>query len=285
MSKPLITLYIPGTREDMILKSAKYEPDAIIIDLEDTVPMDLKAETRTRIADLIPQLSLQPIIRINNEPDLIQDDLKAVASDKINSILVPMAEDLDALKEADRVVTKIEIEQGYEPDSIKFILMMESVLGVMRCYDLATSVKRVESVAFGSAEDGDLQREMGCGFSVEGTEMLYARSKVLLEARAAKLPYVLDGAFSAVKDLDALRADCTLSRRLGYDGRTLIHPSQIPVAREAYSLPKEELAHYRKVVEEFGVAEANGLAAVQVNGKLIDYAMYKQAKAVLARSE
>jgi citrate lyase subunit beta/citryl-CoA lyase len=285
MSKPLITLYIPGTREDMILKSAKYEPDAIIIDLEDTVPMDLKAETRTRIADLIPQLSLQPIIRINNEPDLIQDDLKAVASDKINSILVPMAEDLDALKEADRVVTKIEIEQGYEPDSIKFILMMESVLGVMRCYDLATSVKRVESVAFGSAEDGDLQREMGCGFSVEGTEMLYARSKVLLEARAAKLPYVLDGAFSAVKNLDALRADCTLSRRLGYDGRTLIHPSQIPVAREAYSLPKEELAHYRKVVEEFGVAEANGLAAVQVNGKLIDYAMYKQAKAVLARSE
>ena len=285
MSKPLITLYIPGTREDMILKSAKYEPDAIIIDLEDTVPMDLKAETRTRIADLIPQLSLQPIIRINNEPDLIQDDLKAVASDKINSILVPMAEDLDALKEADRVVTKIEIEQGYEPDSIKFILMMESVLGVMRCYDLATSVKRVESVAFGSAEDGDLQREMGCGFSVEGTEMLYARSKVLLEARAAKLPYVLDGAFSAIKDLDALRADCTLSRRLGYDGRTLIHPSQIPVAREAYSLPKEELAHYRKVVEEFGVAEANGLAAVQVNGKLIDYAMYKQAKAVLVRSE
>ena len=285
MSKPLITLYIPGTREDMILKSAKYEPDAIIIDLEDTVPMDLKAETRTRIADLIPQLSLQPIIRINNEPDLIQDDLKAVASDKINSILVPMAEDLDALKEADRVVTKIEIEQGYEPDSIKFILMMESVLGVMRCYDLATSVKRVESVAFGSAEDGDLQREMGCGFSVEGTEMLYARSKVLLEARAAKLPYVLDGAFSAVKDLDALRADCTLSRRLGYDGRTLIHPSQIPVAREAYSMPKEELAHYRKVAEEFEVAEANGLAAVQVNGKLIDYAMYKQAKAVLARSE
>jgi citrate lyase subunit beta/citryl-CoA lyase len=155
----------------------------------------------------------------------------------------------------------------------------------MRCYDLATSVKRVESVAFGSAEDGDLQREMGCGFSVEGTEMLYARSKVLLEARAAKLPYVLDGAFSAVKDLDALRADCTLSRRLGYDGRTLIHPSQIPVAREAYSLPKEELAHYREVAEEFEVAEANGLAAVQVNGKLIDYAMYKQAKAVLARSE
>ena len=284
MSKPLITLYIPGTREDMILKSAKYEPDAIIIDLEDTVPMDLKAETRTRIADLIPQLSLPPIVRINNEPDLIEDDLKAVASDKINCILIPMAEDVDVIKDADRIVTKIEKDQGYEPDSIKFILMMESVLGVMRCYDLATSATRVESVAFGSAEDGDLQRELGCGFSIEGTEMMYARSKVLLEARAAKLPYVLDGAFSAVKDLDALRADCTLSRRLGYDGRTLIHPSHIAVAREAYALPEVELAHYQKAVEEFEVAEKNGEAAVQVYGKLIDYAMYKQAKSVLARS-
>lgn len=285
MSNPLITLYIPGTREDMILKSEKYEPDAIIIDLEDTVPMDLKAETRNQISDLIPKLFSPPIIRINNEPDLIEDDLKAVASNKINSILVPMAEDVDVIKNADRIVAKIENEQGLEPDSIKFILMMESVLGLMRCYDLATSVKRVESVAFGSAEDGDLQRELGCGFSVEGTEMLYARSKVLLEARAAKLPYVLDGAFSAVKDLDAFRADCTLSRRLGYDGRTLIHPSQILVAREAYSLPEEELAHYRKAVEEFEAAEKKGEAAVQVNGKLVDYAMYKQAKSVLDRSK
>jgi citrate lyase subunit beta/citryl-CoA lyase len=284
MSKPLITLYIPGTREDMILKSGKYEPDAVIIDLEDTVPMNLKAETRERISDLIPQLSMPPIIRINNEPDLIEDDLTAVVSDKINSILVPMAEDVEAIKNADRIVTKIEKDQGLEPDSVKFILMMESVLGVLRCYDLVTSVKRVESVAFGSAEDGDLQRELGCGFSVEGTEMMYARSKVLLEARAAKLPYVLDGAFSNVKNLDALREDCTLSRRLGYDGRTLIHPSHIAVAREAYALPEEELAHYCKAVAEFEAAEAKGLAAVTVNDKLIDYAMYKQAKSVLARS-
>lgn len=267
----------------MILKSAKYEPDAVIIDLEDSVPMNLKAETRVKIAGLIPQLSMPPIIRVNSEPELIEDDLKAVVSDKIKCILVPMAEDVGAINHADRIVSKIENERGLEPDSIKFILMMESVLGVLRCYDLATAANRVESIAFGSAEDGDLQRELGCAFSIEGTELLYARSKVVLEARAAKLPYVLDGAFSDVKNLEALRADCTLSRRLGYDGRTLIHPSHIAVAREAYSLPEEEIAHYRKAVEEFEAAEAKGLAAVQVNGKLIDYAMYKQAKTVLAR--
>ena len=107
---------------------------------------------------------------------------------------------------------------------------------------------------------------------------------MLLEARAAKLPYVLDGAFSDIEDRDALRADCTLSRRLGYDGRTLIHPAQIPVARAAYALPEEEIAHYRKAVEEFEAAEKRGEASIQVDGRMIDYAMYKQAKSVLARS-
>lgn len=284
MSKPLITLYVPGTREDMIQKATKYQPDAVIIDLEDTVPMNLKAETRGRIADLIPQLSMPPLVRVNSEPDLIEHDLNAVVSDKIKGILIPMAENVEAIEDADRIVTQLEKEQKLEANSIKFILLIESVLGVLRCYELATAANRVESVTFGSAEDGDLQRELGCAFSIEGTELMYARSKVLLEARAAKLTYVLDGAFSDIKNHDALRADCTLSRRLGYHGRTLIHPGQIPIARAAYALPEEEITHYRKAVEQFEAAEKRGEASIQVNGKLIDYAMYKQAKTVLARS-
>jgi len=284
MSKPLITLYVPGTRADMIQKATKYDPDAVIIDLEDTVPMDLKAQTRGRVADLIPQLSMPPLVRVNSEPELIEDDLDAVVSGNIRGILIPMAESVSAIEEANRVVSRLEGERQLEPDSIKFILLVESALGVLRCYDLATAASRVESVAFGSAEDGDLQRALGCTFSIAGTELMYARSKVLLEARAARLPYVLDGAFSDIKDDDALRADCTLSRRLGYDGRTLIHPAQIPVARAAYARPEEELAHYREAVKEFEAAEKRGEASIQVNGRLIDYAMYKQAKAVLARS-
>jgi len=124
---------------------------------------------------------------------------------------------------------------------------------------------------------------LGCAYSSDGMELHYARSKVLLEARAAQLPYVLDGVFSDIKDADAFRRDCELSRRLGYDGRTLIHPGQIAIARETYSLSETAIGHYRNVIEKFEAAERLGEASIQVDGKLIDYAMYNQAKRALSR--
>ena len=138
-------------------------------------------------------------------------------------------------------------------------------------------------MSFGSAEDGDLQRDLGCDFSLDGTELLYARSKVLLECRAAKLPYVLDGAFSDVGNVEAFRTDSTLSRRLGYDGRTCVHPGQVDPAREIYSISEVQKTYYKKVVAEFEVALEEGAASIKVDGKMVDNAMYVQAKAVLDR--
>ncbi len=170
----------------------------------------------------------------------------------------------------------------WSPISIKLLLLIETALGVARCLDVATAAKRVETVAFGSAEDGDLQRELKCAFSIEGPELLYSRSKVLVDARAAKLPYVLDGAFSDLTNEKTLRADCLLSKRLGYDGRTLVHPQQLGPAREIYLPRPEEIDYYTRLVNAFEAAEAAGKAAIQLEGKLIDYAMYKKAKTFLA---
>jgi citrate lyase subunit beta/citryl-CoA lyase len=136
-------------------------------------------------------------------------------------------------------------------------------------------------VVFGSAEDGDLQRNLHCAFSIDGPELNYSRSRVLVEARAAGLPYVLDGAWSGVQDLDGLRAECTLSKRIGYDGRTLIHPKHVAIAREAYEPNPDEIAYYTRLLEAFEGAEKKGLAAINFEGKLVDYAMYKKAKVFL----
>ena len=145
----------------------------------------------------------------------------------------------------------------------------------------ATASPRVESVSFGSAQDGDLQGDLQCAWSLEGTELLYARSKVLLDARAARLPYVLDGAYSDIKNDDALRTDCQLSKRLGYDGRTAVHPQQVAVIRDTYAASAEELNYYRRLIAAFEVAEADGSAAISLDGKLVDYAMYKKAQTFL----
>lgn len=279
MTQPLITLYTPGTKPELMHKAAQYEPDAIIIDLEDTVPVQRKAEIRAAVGELIPALDTPKLVRINSEPEHYEEDLKAIVCDRLDAVVYPMAEDVATVERVDQIITGLERERGLEPDSVRLILLIETALGVVRCFDVASAAKRIDSVAFGSAEDADLQRDLKCAWSVEGTEMLYARSKVLLDSRAAGLPYVLDGAFSDIGNDEALRADCVLSKRLGYDGRTLIHPRQIAVAREAYAPSEQELAYYGKVVAAFEEAEAKGIAAIKVEGKLIDYAMYKMAKA------
>ena len=283
MPYPLITLYTPGIKLDLARKAGKYNPDAIIIDLEDTVPPDLKNEVRHEVAELIPDLVNPPLVRINNDNDYLENDLRAIITKNTRGILLPKVEHTDNLEMVDSIMSESERELGLEKNSIKLILLIETALGVMRCYELASCLPRIESVSFGSAEDGDLQTNLGCSFSIEGPELLYARSRVLLEARAAQLPYVLDGAFSGIDDLDGFKKDCKISRRLGYDGRTLVHPTQIEPAREIYTISEEKIKYYQRVIQEFEASEKLGNASIKVDGKLVDYAMYNQAKSLLQR--
>ena len=282
MRAPLISLYTPGSRPDLIEKAVRYDPDAIIIDLEDSVAIDRKDAARRDVSALLPSLHVPVVVRVNSEPEYLRQDLDAVVSPYIYGIALPMTESAADVHNADAIIAGLEADRGIAPGTMKLIPLIETALGVYRCFEISTAAARVESVAFGSAEDGDLQRNLKCAWSAEGTEMLYARSRVLLEARAAGLPYVLDGAFSDIGNPEALRADCLLSKRLGYDGRTLIHPSQVAPARELYVASAEDVAYYRRLVTAFEDAEASGRGAIALEGKLVDYAMYRKAQELLA---
>jgi len=279
--RPLITLYTPGNRPDLVEKAARFDPDGIVIDLEDSVPIDLKGTARQQVAEILPRLETMNLVRVNSEAQFLEDDLTAVVSEHIYGIGLPMAETVEQVENADRVITRLERERGLEPDSVKLLLLIETARGVAKCFDLCSATGRVESVVFGSAEDGDLQRDLHCAFSIDGPELNYSRSRVLVEARAAGLPYVLDGAWSGVQDLDGLRSECTLSKRIGYDGRTLIHPKHVAIAREVYEPNPDDIAYYTRLLEAFEEAEKKGLAAINFEGKLVDYAMYKKAKLFL----
>jgi citrate lyase subunit beta/citryl-CoA lyase len=279
--RPLITLYTPGNRSELIEKAARFEPDGIFVDLEDSVPIQMKEAARRSVSEILPRLETLALVRVNSEPQFLEDDLTAVVSEHIYGIGLPMAESVEQVENADRIITRLERERGLEPDSVKLLLLIETARGVAKCFDVCSAAKRVESVIFGSAEDGDLQRDLHCAFSIDGPELNYSRSRVLVEARAAGLPYVLDGAWSGIQDLDGLRAECVLSKRIGYDGRTLIYPKHIAVAREAYEPNPDEIAYYTRLIGAFEDAEKKGLAAVSFEGKLVDYAMYKKAKLFL----
>jgi citrate lyase subunit beta/citryl-CoA lyase len=213
---------------------------------------------------------------------LLIDDLDAVVRPGLDAILLSKAENVEDVQQTATAIERNESQHGMKQGSAEIILQIENALGVYNCFNLIKTSPRVGATCFGSARDGDLQTDLGCAWSIEGTELLYARSKVLLDTRAAGSHiHPLDGVFSDLNDELGLIADSHLSARLGYIGRTVIHPKQIAPVKSAYAVPAAELAYYQKVAAEFAAAEMAGTAAIVVEGKLVDYAMAQRARRVL----
>jgi citrate lyase subunit beta/citryl-CoA lyase len=273
-------------------KALESGADAVIFDLEDSVPVAAKAEARGLVSKAIESAAAANrggpavFVRVNAAATgLLGDDLLAVVRPGLDGIFLPKAETVAEVELAGSYLDRYEAAHGAHHKTIEIILMIESALGVRRCFELIEASPRVASTCIGVAQDGDLQTDLGCSWSVEGTELLYARSKVLLDTRAAGKPYPLDGVFSNLADEEALIKDSRLSARLGYVGRTVIHPKQIEPVRRAYAVPESEVAYYTKVVKEFEAVEKSGVAAITIDGKLVDYAMFQRAKRVLALAQ
>lgn len=287
--KPVRTaLFAPGIKERVMTKALESGADAVILDLEDSVPLASKAEARALVSGIIDGATgaaAHPAIfvRVNAATSgLLADDLDAVVRPGLAAVLLAKAESVDDVRATAAAIGGHEAKRGMNPGTADIILQIESALGVYHCFDLIKASPRVAATCFGSARDGDLQSDLGCSWSIEGTELLYARSKVLLDSRAAGSHiHPIDGVFSDLNDEAGLIADSRLSARLGYIGRTVIHPRQIAPVRGAYAIPDAEIAYYQKVVVEFAAAEKTGTAAIVVDGKLVDYAMAQRARRVL----
>ena len=272
-------------------KALESGADAVLLDLEDSVAIAAKAEARSLVAKVIDDVAAAGVtgsgpaifVRVNaTATGLLDEDLAAIVRPGLDAVFLPKVESVSEVQNADSTLERLESARGMKPGAVEIVLMIESALGVYRCFDLIKASPRVASTCIGVARDGDLQTDLGCSWSIEGTELLYARSKVLLDTRAAGKAWPLDGVFSDLGDEEGLIKDSTLSARLGYVGRTVIHPKQIAPVRRAYAVPEADVAYYQQVVSEFEAVEKTGAAAaITVNGKLVDYAMYQRAKRVL----
>ena len=290
--KPLRTaLFAPGIKERVMTKALESGADAVIFDLEDSVPVAAKAEARDLVSRAIAAAAVRAArpavyVRVNSAASgMLDADLSAIVQRGLDGVFLPKAETTAEVQQTAATLERLEGERNVSGGSIEIVLMIESALSVYRCHDMLQASPRVATACIGGARDGDLQTDLGCSWSIEGTELLYARSKVLLDTRAAGKPYPLDGVYSDLEDEAGLRQDTQLSARLGYVGRTVIHPKQIAPVREAYAVPEKDVTYYREVIAQFEAAEKTGHAAIVVEGKLVDYAMYARAKRVLALSE
>ena len=159
---------------------------------------------------------------------------------------------------------------------------LETAQGIYHAYQIATSSARVPTLFGTAGKGGDTTRSLGYVWSKTGSETLYIRSKVLLEARAAGVAYPLMASWFDLIDLEGLRADARLNRQLGYSGQVVIHPTHVPVVNEVFTPASEEIAYYQGLLAAMEEAERQGTAAVTYQGAMVDIAMMKTAQQVLA---
>ncbi|MGH9247696.1 MAG: HpcH/HpaI aldolase/citrate lyase family protein [Acidimicrobiales bacterium] len=278
-------LFSPGNRRDLIEKAGRSGADAVIVDLEDAVPADAKDAARAGLADL-PVVPVPVYVRVNAvDTGWLWDDVVAAGQAGVAGVVVPKAEDPDVMRRIDGALTALEVTAGRTTGEADVIPLIESALGVLATHAMLTSSERVRAVLFGSGEQGDLVADLGCEWTPDGTGLLHARSHVLLAARAAGIDQPLDAVFMDFRNPDALRTECRLARRLGYVGKVAIHPAQIPVIHEVFTPTPEEVAHHRRVLDAFEKALAEGSASINVDGQMVDYAVARLARTVLARAE
>lgn len=276
-------LVVPGNRPDRMAKATGYGPDSLTLDLEDSVPPAEHAAARHHVAaflDAMPSLPVfvRPVALGRRE---FEEDLDAAVRPGLAGLILPQVEHPDEVRAVDQRLAGLERERGLEPGSVRLMPAAESASAVRRLYEIVTASERVLGTNFNGADGGDLCTDLGVTWTLDGPELLYVRSKVLFTGRAAGLELILDSVFADLEDEPGFERDTELGRRLGYTGRTAIHPRQLPTINQIYSPSQAELASARALLEAFHEAEQRGTGAIRHEGKLVDYAMVRRAERLL----
>jgi citrate lyase subunit beta/citryl-CoA lyase len=281
-------LSTPGNRADMLDKALSYGADAIIVDLEDSVPAEEKDDARAATRAFVERRGgeIPVYVRVNHaRHELLPGDLDAIAVDGLVGIQLPKAASPDDVRSVAARLDELEAERGLPPGGIEMIVSLESALGVLHAYEILGASPRVGSTMPGTAENGDLQSDLGCEYTADEIAFLYTRSHVLLCARAVGIENPIDGVYGNVRDSEGFEATARQARILGYRGKKVIHPRQIEIANRVFAPTSEELDFHERVLEALGEAAKRGSAATVVDGKMVDTAMVETARRVLAWGE
>lgn len=275
-------LFTPGNNMRMIQKAGSLAADAIILDLEDAVPMADKETALIFVRDSIEDLSIKgsaPLVRVNAlTTGLTEEDLEWVVQKGLICVVLPKVESKEDILQMARLVDQQEKEKGIEPGSLALMPVLETARGVLNAYEVAKASQRIAAVAFGAI---DFARDMGIALSREGAQLLYARSRIAISARAAGV-LAIDTPWIDVADAEGLVQEAQMARQLGFRGKLLIHPTQIEPVNRVFSPSESEVEYAEKVVEAFQRAEARGLGAISLEGKMIDIANFRQAEELLS---
>ena len=279
-------LYLPANNEHMILKAPTLGADVITLDLEDSVPPAEKENARQLVKKHIKEMSTtgsEAWVRINAwDTDLTLADLDAVVVEGLDGITLPKCNGLADVRRLDDEITRLEKLRGLPVGGIKVAILIETALGVLTVDEAVGGSNRLVAVIFGAV---DYTRDMKVTRTDKADEQFYARARIGVAARAHGL-VAEDAPFPNYSDVEAFKENCRSGAQLGFEGRQIINPRQIPIAHEVYSPAPERVEWAKeitKVFEEEGLAK--GSASVGYKGSMIDIPVYRDGLNILARQK
>ena len=276
-------LYIPGNNPAMINNSSVYGADVIVFDLEDSVAIAQKEAARLLVSKALANHTLidrnlsEIMIRTNGmDTPFIKGDLERIVPAQPASIRLPKVEDKDTLLKFITLLEKVEKENNLDY-KITVSPILETVKGITNAMEIASAHERICALSFGAE---DFTRDLGTSRTIEGTELSMARGTLVLAAKAAGIQ-ALDTVFAHVNDIDNLRKETQKIKQLGFDGKSVIHPTQIEVVHSVFRPSQKEIDEAIAIEGALKEAEASGSGVIALNGRMVDTPVVKKAQKVI----
>lgn len=278
-------LFLPGNTPNIIINGEILGADAVILDLEDAVAPTEKDSARILVRNAIQLMGFgkcEVIVRINStDTDFWMKDLDAIIPVKPNLIMPPKIGCAEDVQRVDEYITKLEEKLGMEKNSVKLIPLIETALGVENAFSIASSTERVAAIFLGGE---DLTADLHCKRTKEGNEIGYARSRMVMAARAAGVD-VYDTPFTDVNDDEGIYTDSRYAKSLGFTGKASISPRHVKAINEVFSPTMQEIDYAYEVMEAIRIGKAQGKGAVALRGKMIDAPIVARAQQTIDMAE
>lgn len=275
-------LYLPGNEPKFFLNAGLHQPDGIILDLEDSVAHSEKDAAQLLVRNALRKVDFygsERMVRINQLPRGLED-LKFIVPHNVHVILIPKCESQEQVIEVETEINRIKKECNISSE-IFLMPIIESALGIIRAYEIATASKNICALTIGLE---DYTADIGTQRTLEGKESFFARSMIVNAAKAAGVQ-AIDTVFSDVGDMEGLRNSVLEARSLGFEGKGCIHPRQIPIVHEGFAPTIDEVDKAKRIVDAFKEAETKGLGVVSIGTKMVDAPVVKRAIRILELSE
>ena len=278
-------LFLPGNNPNLLINGNCLGSDAVIFDLEDAVAPDQKDAARILVRNTMRYMDFgkcEIIVRINSiDTPYWQADIDAVLPYKPSLILLPKTGTAQDALAADAYMTEVEAKLGFEPNTVGLMPLIETALGVENSYAIASCTKRVQALFLGAE---DLTADLQCKRTKEGKEIEYARTRLVVAARAAGVD-VYDTPFTDVNDDEGIVKDAEYAKALGFTGKSSISPRHVEVINQVFSPTMKEIDYAYEVMDAIAEAKAQGKGAIALYGKMIDAPIVMRAQRTIAAAE